>query len=470
MHKRRANKRASTRQARAIGMALSPARSMIFHDPLTGLPNRGLIQDRLTLALAASAGSGLLGALFWINIKNFRALNISEGHETGDQILMQLSARLCSVARDSDMVARLWGDEFLILLEALGSNAAEATHNARLMGERLRNAMLTPMDLHTYHYACSLRIGVSLFQAPDKVADVFRRAALALQETATQEADSLCFFDPLMQSQHEQRNTLLAELTKAVLWQQFCIYYQPQVDYREQVVGVEALIRWQHPLHGLVPPNTFIPLAEEADLILPIGLWVLRTACVQLKLWEQKPLCSQLQVSVNVSVRQFQQPAFVAQVQAALLDSGAKPELLKLELTESLMLENLDDVVGKMQQIRRLGVRFSLDDFGTGYSSLAHLANLPIDQLKIDRSFVHNIPGKSSDEIITRTIIAMGRGLGMEVIAEGVETEAQHAFLANNGCNVYQGYLFGRPVSPDVLEALLLQAQRQLALAPSAQE
>ena len=460
------------RQARAIGMALAPARSMVYHDPLTGLPNRGLLQDRLTLALAASAGSGQWGALCWLNIKNFRALNMSEGHEIGDQILMQLSARLSSVARDGNMVARLWGDEFLILLEDLGSTAAEATRNARLLAERVRNAMRAPMDLPTYHYACRLRIGISLFQAPDKVTDVFKRTALALQETSTQEADSLCFFDPMMQSQQEQRNTLLAELTKAVLWQQFCIYYQPQVDHREQVVGVEALIRWQHPLHGLVPPNTFIPLAEEVELILPIGLWVLRTACVQLKLWEQIPLCGQLQVSVNVSVRQFQQPTFVAQVQAALLDSGAKPELLKLELTESLMLENLDDVVGKMQQIRRLGVRFSLDDFGTGYSSLAHLANLPIDQLKIDRSFVHNIPGKSSDEMITRTIIAMGRGLGMEVIAEGVETQAQHAFLASNGCNVYQGYLFGRPVSPDVLEALMQQAHtaRQLALASSAPE
>ena len=436
----------------------SPSKRMAYYDPLTGLPSRGLLQDRLALALVASASSGMLGALCIVNVKNFRALNTAEGHEAGDRLLVQLAARLCSLARSCDLVARLWGDEFLILVEDLGSSTAEATRNARLMGERLREVLRQPLDLQTHHYACGTRIGISLFHPPDTVDEVFKRTAMALQQAGAQEAGGLCFFDPLMQQQQDQHNTLLAELAKALAWQQFRLHYQPQVDHLERVVGVEALIRWQHPLRGMVPPSEFIPMAEQADLIVPIGLWVLRSACAQIKRWEQVPGCSQLQVSVNVSMRQFQQPDFVAQVQTALQDSGANPELLKLELTESLMLEGLEGVIGKMHQIRQLGVRFSLDDFGTGYSSLAHLAHLPIDQLKIDRSFVQNIPGKSSDEIITRTIIAMGQGLGMEVIAEGVETPAQHAFLARHGCNVYQGYLFGKPLPLEALEARLRQA------------
>jgi EAL domain-containing protein (putative c-di-GMP-specific phosphodiesterase class I) len=319
--------------------------------------------------------------------------------------------------------------------------------------------MLPEVDLGTHSYVCHLHVGVTLFDREDTVDSVFRHAGLALEQATRQGADSQCFFEAQMQSLQDLHDALSAEMEKALLWQQFRIYYQPQLDQALRVVGVEALLRWQHPLRGLVPPGEFIPLAESTDLILPIGLWVLQSACAQLKRWEYLPCCAGLQVSVNVSVRQFQQPDFVSQVQDALQASGAKPARLKLELTESLVLENMDDVVAKMLQIRQLGVRFSMDDFGTGYSSLAYLAQLPIDQLKIDKSFVQNIPGKSSDEFIARTIISMGLGLGMHVIAEGVETAEQHAFLAHHGCHAYQGYLFSRPLPAQALEAYMSQVQ-----------
>lgn len=428
---------------------------LAYYDPLTMLPNRGMLQDLLGLTLVTNKHTGMLGALCFVNVNDFSRFNSAEGHDTGDQLLIQLATRLCNAVGNRGVVSRQWGDEFLILLQNLGSTAVEATHNATVMGQRLRSALHIPLNLGMLSYACSIRIGICLFRPEDTVELIFTHAALALQQATKTEASSLCFFDPAMQLQNEQRSALLAELAKALSWKQFRIYYQPQVDHLQCLVGVEALLRWQHPLRGMVPPDEFIPLTEESDLILSIGLWVLRSVCTQLKLWEKLPRFSKLQLSVNVSVRQFQQATFVSEVESALADSGADPALLKLELTESLVLENLDNVIEKMQKIRQLGVRFSMDDFGTGYSSLSHLAFLPFDQLKIDRSFVQNIPGKSSDEIVVRTIIAMGRGLGMEVIAEGVETEAQRLFLACNGCNAYQGYLFGRPLTLEALESLV---------------
>jgi len=436
----------------------SPSNRLSYYDPLTRLPNRGLLMDRLDQALMDSARSGLFGALYNINVKNFRALNSAEGHDAGDRLLIQLAARLRGVVRDSDSVARQWGDEFLILVEDLGDNAALALESARLLGERLRCAFVPPVDLLSHLYPCQLHIGISLFTQADKVEGVFTHAAMALEQSYLPGADSLCFFEPRMQSTQERRLTLAAEMEKALHWQQLRLFYQPQLDRSLCVVGVEALLRWQHPLRGLVPPDEFIPLAEESELIIPIGLWVLNSACEQLKRWEYLPCCCKLQVAVNVSARQFQQADFVALVQQALEHSGANPARLKLELTESLVLNNMDDVVAKMQQIRLLGVRFSMDDFGTGYSSLAYLTQLPIDQLKIDKSFVQNIPGKSSDELIARTIIAMGLGLGMNVIAEGVETPEQHVFLAQHGCHAYQGYLFSRPLPLEALEAYLKAA------------
>ena len=433
----------------------SACRRLAYYDPLTGLPNRGLLQDRLAAALISGALSGRYGALFFINVDNFRELNSAEGHDAGDRLLVLLAARLRSVAGAGDCVARKWGDEFLILVEDLGGNLEQAMECARQLGDRLFAAMAPAADLKTLEYPCRLRVAAALFQAGDTVETVFRHARFALQQAKEAGRNTLCFFDDWMQSSQEQRSALSAELEKALLWRQFRLYYQPQVDSARRVLGVEALLRWPHPLRGLVPPNEFIPLAEQSHLISLIGLWVLKTACGQLKKWETDPLCCTLQMAVNVIARQFQQDDFVDQVAAALRESGANPQRLKLELTESLVLENIDEVIGKMNQIRALGVCFSMDDFGTGYSSLAYLANLPIDQLKIDKSFVQNSPGTTSDETIVRTIIAMGQGLGMNVIAEGVETVEQRAFLAQHGCHAYQGYLFSRPLPLDALQAYL---------------
>jgi len=430
---------------------------LAYYDPLTRLPSRGLLQDRLAQALAASARSGLMGALFVVNIDNFRGLNDEEGPEVGDLLLVGLATRLRAVVHDEDCVARQWGDEFLVLIEGLAETAEEATCRARQLGDRLRAITQAPVDLDGYEYHCRISIGVGLFQQSDTVERVFRHAGLALRQAKTAGRDTVLFFDPEMQSTQDLHSATRAELEKAIFWRQFRVYYQPQIDSAQRVIGVEALLRWQHPLRGLVPPVEFIPLAEALNLIVPIGLWVLETACEQLQAWAGDPLTHHLQIAVNVSVRQFQQANFVAQVQKTLLDSGANPARLKLELTESLVLDNMGEAIGKMHEIKRMGVSFSMDDFGTGYSSLSYLAQLPIDQLKIDKSFVQNIPGKSSDETIARTIISMGQGLGMSVIAEGVETEAQCAFLAHHGCHTYQGYLFSRPLPIEQLESYLRQ-------------
>jgi EAL domain-containing protein (putative c-di-GMP-specific phosphodiesterase class I) len=287
---------------------------------------------------------------------------------------------------------------------------------------------------------------VGLFQAHDTVEALFKHADLALYQAKASGRDRLRFFDPAMQDALEQRIQLESALRKAVSLGQLRLYYQLQMDVSNRLVGAEALLRWQHPQRGSVLPDAFIPLAEDTGLILPLGSWVINAACAQIKAWESNPLTRELQISVNVSARQFRQPDFVAQVQSALQVSAINPARLKLELTESMLLDDVPDTIAKMWAIKALGVRFSLDDFGTGYSSLAYLARLPLDQLKIDKSFVRNVPGVKNDETVVRAIITLGLGLNLNVIAEGVETESQRAFLMALGCQEYQGYLFGKPL------------------------
>lgn len=430
---------------------------LAYYDLLTHLPNRRMLRDRLTQALAGSERSGRFGALFLVNIDNFRAINDAAGLELGDLLLQALAQSLQALVREVDTVARPGDDEFVVLLQDLADNEHEALARAQIMGAKLQAAIPNPVNLKGNECACSLSVGGVLFQANNTFDELLVQADLALRQAKGAGRNTLRFFDPTMQAALDLRSTLESELAKALHWQQLRLYYQPQVNQALRVVGVEALIRWQHPLRGLVPPNEFIPLAEDTDLIFPIGLWVLQNACAQIKIWQGQPHMQALQVAVNVSARQFGQADFVLQVQAALAASGANPARLKLELTESLVLENVRDVIEKMHAIKRFGVSFSMDDFGTGYSSLAYLAQLPIDQLKIDKSFVQNIPGKMSDETITRTIIKMVRGLGMDVIAEGVETQVQREFLAHHGCHTYQGYLFSQPLPLVQFEAYVTQ-------------
>ena len=431
---------------------------LAYYDALTKLPNRRLLQDRIGQAIAATGRSGLYGAIFLIDLDHFKELNDTRGHDVGDQLLVEVAQRMRMKMREVDTVARQGGDEFVVLMEDLSPEIDKAIALTKLLANKLREAIEWPFKLNDYEYYCNFSIGVSLFHKQDTAEDLLKHADLALYQAKNAGRNTLRFFDPAMQAALDLRNALEAELRHALKLKQLLLYYQPQVDTNLRVIGVEALIRWQHPERGLVPPVDFIPLAESTGLILPIGLWVLETACAQLKIWENEPLTSALQIAVNVSARQFRQPDFVAQVQTVLETSSANPMNLKLELTESLALEDVEDTIKKMQAIKRLGVIFSMDDFGTGYSSLSYLAKLPLDQLKIDKAFVCNLPGNSNDEAVARAIITLGRELDMNVIAEGVETKAQQEFLEAHGCHAYQGYLFSKPLPIEALELYLQRA------------
>jgi diguanylate cyclase (GGDEF)-like protein/PAS domain S-box-containing protein len=419
---------------------------LAYYDPLTRLPNRRLLHDRLHQALAATSRSGLYGAIFFIDVDNFKMLNDTRGHGVGDLLLIEVGKRLRGMLREGDTVARQGGDEFVVLLEDLGAEIAEATALCKRMGDKLFQVIDRPFILDGNEYHCKLCIGVSLFGKRDTVEELFKHADLALYQAKNAGRDTLRFFHPTMQTVLDLRSALEAELSQALIGNQMRLFYQPQVNAAGGVIGVEALLRWQHPQRGLVLPNDFIPLAEDTGAILSIGLWVLETACAQLKTWENDGRTIDLTLAVNVSARQFRQPDFVAQIRKVLEVSGAEPTRLILELTESVVLEDVQDTIVKMQAIQQLGVRFSMDDFGSGYSSLSSLARLPLDQLKIDGAFVRNLSKKGNDATIARTIITMGREMAMKVIAEGVETSEQRDFLESHGCLAYQGYLFSRPL------------------------
>ena len=428
---------------------------LAFYDPLTGLPNRRLLLDRLSKATVAADSTGQRGALLFLDLDDFKSLNDTQGHEMGDLLLQQVAMRLRASVRQADTVARLGGDEFVILLTDLSTDPDEAAARARSVGEGALHRLSQPylLGTHTYHGSCSM--GATLWNGTEQTAaELLKRADIAMYEIKAAHGNGLCFFDPRMQTAISQRVQLELDLQRALALQQFKLHYQPQYTLAGQVVGAEALLRWQHSERGLVTPGEFIAVAEESDLIVAIGHWVLRSACEQLVAWQAQPHLCHLRLSVNVSARQFHQPDFSQQVIDVLQQSGAPAHLLKLELTESLMLDNVDDTIAKMHVLRTKGVCFSVDDFGTGYSSLAYLTRLPLHQIKIDQSFVRNLGVRPTDDVIVQTIIGMGRNLELEVIAEGVETEAQKQFLARHGCDLYQGYLFARPMPIEALEAL----------------
>ena len=429
---------------------------LAFYDPLTQLPNRRLLVDRLRHAMTAGIRKLDHGAILFIDLDNFKILNDTKGHDVGDLLLIETARRLQDCVRGGDTVARLGGDEFIVMLEGLGVETDQAAAQARAVGEKIRSSLNQACRLGEIEHHSSCSIGISLFRDHEiTVDDLLKRADTAMYEAKAAGRNALRFFDPSMQAVLENRSMLDAELRNALSRQQFTLYYQIQVNSDNQPIGAEVLLRWIHPLRGVVFPDDFIPLAEETGLILPIGLWVMETACAQIKSWEANPLVCELQLAINVSARQFHQPNFVEQVREVLIKTGATANRLKIELTESVVLDNITDTIAKMHDLKLLGVRFSMDDFGTGYSSLSYLTQLPLDQLKIDRSFVRNIGTKPTDAVIVQTIIGMGNSLGMEVIAEGVETNEQHAFLERSGCTAYQGYLFGRPVPLEEFENLV---------------
>ena len=455
-HQQVSNYVSVARDISAIKKTEQEIHQLAFYDHLTQLPNRRLLLERLQRTIAASARHGWHGALIFLDLDHFKTINDTQGHVMGDRLLIEAARRLLTCVREIDSVARLGGDEFVVVLEELSTQAQEAAAQTEMIVEKIRDELSKPYDLNNYDYISTASFGVNLFRGhQESVEDLLKHADIAMYQAKTSGRNVMRFYDPAMQTAIEARADLEDELRQALAKQQFCLHYQIQVDKQRRPLGAEVLLRWEHPKRGLVSPAEFIIITEETGLIIPIGLWVLHTACRQLKAWQHNALTRDLTLAVNVSAKQFRQNDFVAQVKRILLESGAQASHLKLELTESTVLENVEDTISKMRELKRLGVSFSMDDFGTGYSSLQYLKRLPLDQIKIDQSFVRDITFDPNDDAIVQTIIAMTEALGLSVIAEGVETETQHAFLERHDCHAFQGYLFGKPLPLAQFEDLL---------------
>ena len=434
-------------------IAENEIKNLAFNDALTLLPNRRLLLDRLQHALASSTRSGKCGALLFIDLDNFKIVNDTLGHEIGDLLLQQVAQRLSDCVREGDTVARFGGDEFVVMLEDLSESLQGAATQAEALGEAILFALNQAYLLAGHAQYSTPSIGVTLFaDHHTSVEDLLKRADLAMYQAKAAGRNTLRFFDPEMQAVVTTRAALESDLREAVSKNQFLVYYQAQVEGAGCLAGVEALLRWQHPHRGLVLPCEFISLAEETGLILPLGKWLLDAVCAQLAVWAVRPETERLTISVNVSARQFRHEGFVDQVLAALAQSGAYPHRLRLELTESVLVAEVEVVIAKMAALKAKGVGFSLDDFGTGYSSLSYLKRLPLDQLKIDRGFVKDIRSDPNDAAIARMVIALAESMGLAVLAEGVENEAQKDLLDRLGCHAYQGFLFSRPLPLEDLE------------------
>lgn len=432
---------------------------LAFYDTLTGLPNRRLLLDRLNQAIGSTVRRSRLCALLFLDLDNFKTLNDALGHDIGDVMLKQVAQRLKDCLRDGDIVARLGGDEFVVMLDDLSAQSVIATSQTETMGAAILARLNQPYQLGSQQHHSTCSIGATLFNAQDaSMEEVLKQADIAMYYAKTDGGNALRFFETGMQTTITARAALESELHTAIAGRQFVLYYQSQITCADRVIGAEVLVRWRHPVRGLLLPREFIDVAEDTGLIIPLGLWVLETACMQLAAWSGDPRRSALQLSVNVSARQFREEDFVDQVRLVLKRSGADPAKLKLELTESLLHDKVIDTIGKMEALAGLGIQFSMDDFGTGYSSLSYMTQLPLSQIKIDKFFVHSIGLNQKVELIIQTIIGMARNLELEIVAEGVETQEQCDFLERNGCGVWQGYLFGLP---QPLETYEVELERQ---------
>ncbi|SDT96877.1 putative bifunctional diguanylate cyclase/phosphodiesterase [Halopseudomonas salegens] len=428
-----------------------------YHDALTDLPNRLLLNDRIDQHLAFSERYGLSCALLFFDLDHFKHINDSLGHSHGDAVLQEVSQRLLNTVRKADTVARLGGDEFVVLLTGLTGTGDNIAEQARTSAEKLLMAVAAPMQIegHSLQLGCSIGIALAPTHC-NSAEDLLKYADTALYGVKASGRNAIALFEPHMQVVASQRLQLETELRLALQQQQFILHYQAQIDARDQrIIGAEALLRWRHPEKGIITPGQFMPVLEDSGMILDVGHWVMREACrLVATLLDHKAIDpDHFSVSINISPRQFRQHDFVQQVAAAVTDQGIPAQCLKLEITESMMLQNITDTVAKMQQLRDMGIHFAIDDFGTGYSSLSYLKRLPVDLLKIDQSFIRDCTHDSNDAEIVRAIIAMARSLKLELIAEGVETREQLAFLQQQDCHAYQGYLF----SPAVPEQAFLQ-------------
>lgn len=426
------------------------AQRLAFYDTLTGLPNRRLLLDRLGQSLISNARSQRHGAVLFLDLDNFKDLNDTQGHDVGDVLLEKVANRLTTCVRQGDTVGRFGGDEFVVMLENLDDNLQTAIEQAGTVANKILATLNLPFDLKGKSHYSTPSIGITLFNGKsDTIEELLKRADLAMYQAKAAGRNTLRFFDPEMQAAVAARAALETELRLGMERGELVLHYQPVVNQQGRTTGLEALVRWQHPVRGLVPPNDFIPVAEQTGLILQLGQWVLKTVCRQLVAWQSHTQARQLSIAVNVSAREFRQSDFVQRILSVVNESGANPNLLKLELTESLLVDDINDAIAKMTALRAVGVRFALDDFGTGYSSLSYLKRLPLDELKIDQSFVRDVLTDNNDAAIARTIVALAISLGLDVVAEGVENNGQRDFLTANGCLSFQGYNFGRPTEID---------------------
>ncbi|MDX8125862.1 EAL domain-containing protein [Methylomonas sp. OY6] len=423
-------------------------RRLAYFDTLTQLPNRRHFQDRLDQAIAASQRSKRYGVVIIIDFDNFKLINDTWGHSIGERFLCAISMRLRnSCVRAADLIARFGGDEFAFLLEDINDDYTEAARQVEICTQKILRTIDQPIEMNAVEYHITASAGLYLFSnsSDEDVDKAIKRAEAAMYRAKIEGRNRLCFFDPDIQAKQEERAKLEAALHSALVRNQFRIVFQPQIGTDDRVTGAEVLLRWEHPELGMVSPLEFIALAEETGLIIPIGLWVLKSACHQLRRWNNLSGWESFTLSVNISSRQLHQEDFIANVSEIILETGVSAKNLTLELTESAILKNVEDSIEKMNVLKARGLSFSMDDFGTGYSSLSYLKRLPVNELKIDQSFVRDLGIDLGDEVIVRTIIAMGQSLGLSVIAEGVETAFQHELVRGYGCHHFQGYLFGRP-------------------------
>ena len=437
-------------------VAADAIHQLAFYDPLTSLPNRLMLLNRLEQVMSQSVAMRRNGALMFIDVDKLKVLNDTLGHHKGDLLLQQFAERLAGCVEDTDTVARLGGDEFVVLLEDLGEDSNAAAAKTRKLADTVLEQLREPFDLAGHQHYTTSSIGVTSLNGPhDSVSEVLKQADLAMYQAKTTGRNAVCFFDPEMQAAVNASAAVSSELHAGLRKQEFVLHYQPQVDRHGCVIGVEALLRWQHPRGTLIMPADFIPMAEETGLILPLGHWALATVCEQLAAWAKWPQAASLSIAVNVSVRQFRHPDFVDQVMAEIRRTGIKPQRLKLELTETLLADGMEVTLARMGTLKALGVTLALDDFGMGYSSLSSLKRLPLDQLKIDKSFVAEVLTDRADAAICRAIVTLAHSLNLKVVAEGVETQVQHDFLIAEGCDQFQGFLFSTPLPITQFEAYL---------------
>lgn len=429
---------------------------MAMHDDLTGLPNRYLMRDRLLRAISSKLDQPGYGAVLMMDLDHFKEVNDTLGHALGDELLEQTTKRLISTVRKTDTVARFGGDEFVIILDYVGLDFKSSLANTDVICESLRKSLAQPYQLGGQQLEVTPSLGVVLFSSnKEEPGELIKQADIALYRAKESGRNQVCFFDPVFQEEAIEKALMIRDLRKALDKNELVLFYQPIVDIDETIRGVEALIRWIHPKYGVVSPEKFIPLAEKSGLILSIGEWVLKTACFQQSEWQKDPISKNWVVSINVSAKQLAQVDFIDTVKNVLKETGALASQISLEITETVLQDNIEDTIEKMNLLRQVDVHFSLDDFGTGYSSFSYLKRLPIDHLKIDKSFVDDIFNTASDADIVRTIILLAKNLGVGVIAEGVESREQFDWLLENGCTYYQGYFFSRPLPQDQLFAVL---------------